>query len=600
MTTRRLTRTARRGSLACSVALLASLAALSSAPQAFAETQPQATEPAPDFSMGTPEGLPITLSGSYLSGRLAGQSNDLDNAATFFGEALLVDPGNPFLLDRTFVLKLANGDLAEALELAERLKGEQADHFLAGLMLAVEEMRAGNNAKAGEYLSDGGRGPLAELAAGLLSAWALAGDGKTDEALERISRLNGPSWYTVFVAYHTGLIQDFAGRAKDAEANFRDAYSADRGALRVVNAYALSLYRNGDTAAALKVLDEFNAMLPDHPVLVATRKRIESGEKIERIAASPKVGAAEVLYGLGAAIGRDGGEELSATFLQLALHLDEEADVAAVALAGLFDRMGRFERSIQVLSGVPDASPLKRDAEIQVGINYNALDNLEEARAHLSALVESDPSDLDAVVALGNVLRSHKLFKEADEAYTKGIDTIAEPEAQHWTIFYYRGICRERLKSWGPAEADFRMSLKLSPEQPLVLNYLGYSLVDQGLKLPEALDMIRKAVELRPRDGYIVDSLGWAYYKLHRYEDAVKELERAVELRPQDSVINDHLGDAYWRVGRRLEARFQWNHARDLDPEPDELPKILEKIEKGLPEPGEPPAAQVEPKQNGG
>lgn len=594
MTTRRLTRSARRGKLACSVALLA-LVALA-APQAVAETQAQAI----GTVTGTPEGLPITLSGSYLAGRLAGQSNDIGNAAAFFGEALLVDPGNPFLLDRTFVLKLANGDLAEALELAERLKGEQADHFLAGLMLAVEEMRAGNYTKAGEYLSDGGRGPLAELASGLISAWLLAARGETDEALARISRLSGPSWYTVFVTYHSGLIQDQAGRAAEAEDNFRAAYEADRGALRVVNAYALSLYRNGDKDAALKVLDDFNAMLPNHPGLLATRRKVEAGETLGTIVRSPEVGAAEVLYGLGAAIGRDGGEELAATFLQLSLHLDEEADVAAIALAGLFDRMGRFERSIEVLSGVPDTSPLKRDAEIQVGINYNALENLEESRAHLAALVESDPSDLDAVTALGNVLRSHKLFEEAEEAYSKGIATISEPQPQHWTIYYYRGICRERLKKWDQAEADFRLSLELSPDQPLVLNYLGYSLVDQGLKLPEALDMIRKAVELRPRDGYIVDSLGWAYYKLHRYEDAVVELEKAVELRPQDSVINDHLGDAYWKVGRRLEARFQWNHARDLDPEPEELPKILEKIENGLPEPGEAPAAKAEPKQNGG
>ncbi|MBL6432409.1 MAG: tetratricopeptide repeat protein, partial [Alphaproteobacteria bacterium] len=186
--------------------------------------------------------------------------------------------------------------------------------------------------------------------------------------------------------------------------------------------------------------------------------------------------------------------------------------------------------------------------------------------------------------------------------YSRGIDTISEPEPKHWALFYYRGICRERLKDWGPAEADFRQSLALSPDQPLVLNYLGYSLVDRGLKLSEALDMIRKAVELRPRDGYIVDSLGWAYYKLGRYEEAVVELEKAVALRPEDPIINDHLGDAYWKVDRRLEARFQWNHARDLEPEPEELPKILDKIENGLREDGAIPAATVgqDLKDNGG
>ncbi|WP_208979106.1 tetratricopeptide repeat protein [Stappia stellulata] len=552
--------------------------------------------------IGTEFGLPMTLSGSYLSGRLAGQNNDLENAAAFFGEALEQDPGNPYLLDRTFVLKLANGDLAEALALAERLSSEQPDHFMAQLMLAVEALRAGKPDLTETLLADGGRGPLAVLTSGLVAAWALEERGETDAALARIASLEGPDWYTVFVAYHSALIQDHAGRNEAALENLKSAYEADRGALRVIDAYARALAKSGEPGKAIEILDQYDLILPDHPVLVETRGLIESGQDIGRIAETARAGAAEVLYGLGAALGRDGGEELAAVFLQLSLQLDIDADVAAIALAGLFDRQQKYERSITILKGIQPSSPLKRDAEIQIGINYNALDKLDESRAHLAALVDKDPGDLDAVTALGNVLRSHKLFAEADEIYSRGIDTISEPELKHWALFYYRGICRERLKNWGPAEADFRQSLALSPEQPLVLNYLGYSLVDRGLKLDEALDMIRKAVELRPRDGYIVDSLGWAYYKLGRYEEAVVELEKAVALRPEDPIINDHLGDAYWKVDRRLEARFQWNHARDLEPEPDELPKILDKIENGLSDDGSIPAATVgqELQENGG
>ncbi|WP_349357454.1 tetratricopeptide repeat protein [Stappia sp.] len=582
-----------RGPVAAVLAIAMTLATtLPAATPASAEIASQPT--------GTEAGLPITLSGSYLSGRLAGQSRDLANAAAFFGEALDQDPGNPFLLDRTFVLKLANGDLADALTLAERLFAEQPDHFLARLMVAAEALRDNRAAAAREYLENEGRGPLAALASGLVAAWALEAKAETDLALDTIAALDGPDWYTVFMAYHSALIQDHAGRLEAARDNLAIATEADPGALRVTDAYARVLARLGERDAALKVLDDYNTLLRGHPMILATREAIASGAELGTVARDPVSGAAEVLYGLGAALARDGGEELAAVFLQLSLHLDRDADVAAIALAGLFDQLGKFDRSIQVLEGISDTSPLKRDAEIQIGINYNALENLEESRAHLEALVESDPSDLDAITALGNVLRSHKLFEEAEEVYSRGIATIDAPAEEHWPLYYYRGICRERLKNWGPAEADFRQSLALSAEQPLVLNYLGYSLVDRGLKLPEALDMIRKAVDLRPRDGYIVDSLGWAYYRLGRYEEAVRELERAVELRPEDPIINDHLGDAYWKVGRRIEARFQWNHARDLDPEPEELPKILEKIENGLPEENGTPAAATDPAQNGG
>ena len=128
-----------------------------------------------------------------------------------------------------------------------------------------------------------------------------------------------------------------------------------------------------------------------------------------------------------------------------------------------------------------------------------------------------------------------------------------------------------------------KKALELFPDQPLVLNYLGYSWVDQGVHLEEGMDMIRRSVEQRPDDGYIVDSLGWAYYRTGNYDEAVKNLERAVLLKPDDPTINDHLGDAYWRVGRTLEANFQWSQAKDFKPDDDELATIEKKLKEGLP-----------------
>jgi tetratricopeptide (TPR) repeat protein len=244
---------------------------------------------------------------------------------------------------------------------------------------------------------------------------------------------------------------------------------------------------------------------------------------------------------------------------------------------------------------------LKRNAEIQRGLDLDTLERTAEARQLLETLVEKNPADLEAITALGNVLRARKLFKEAAEVYSKGIARLAEPARPHWSMFYFRGICYERSKDWPRAEKDFEKALELYPDQPQTLNYLGYSWVDQGLYLDKALGMIRRAVELRPNDGYIVDSLGWAYYRLGRYEEATKELERAIELRPEDPVINDHLGDAYWKVGRQLESNFQWRHARDMKPEPEDLAKIEIKLRDGLKEDGSPSkAGAVRNSGNGG
>ena len=210
----------------------------------------------------------------------------------------------------------------------------------------------------------------------------------------------------------------------------------------------------------------------------------------------------------------------------------------------------------------------------------------------MEAIVAAHPQDPDAWSSLGSLQRAAKKFEDAAKSYDKAIELIGAPDAGRWTLFYFRGICFERSKQWPKAEADFKKALELFPDQPLVLNYLGYSWVDQGVNLDEAFKMLQRAVDLKPTDGYIVDSLGWAHFKLGHYQEAAQQLERAIELKPADPVVNDHLGDAYWRVGRKTEAQFQWNHARDMGPEPEDLPNILKKIANGLPEVDKPaPAA---------
>ena len=240
--------------------------------------------------------------------------------------------------------------------------------------------------------------------------------------------------------------------------------------------------------------------------------------------------------------------------------------------------------AIVVYERVPAGSAIKRNAQIQMASNLDSVERTEESIAILKGLVADNGRDLEAIMALGNVQRYRKKFADCAETYGKGIDNLVEGDKKNWVFFYFRGICHERSKQWVKAEADLQKALAMQPDQPLVLNYLGYSWIDQGVKLDEGMKMIRRAVEQRPDDGYIVDSLGWAYYRVGNYEEATKHLERAIELKPEDPTINDHLGDAYWRVGRTLEAKFQWAHARDLKPDPEELPKIEAKLRDGLPD----------------
>jgi len=526
---------------------------------------------------------PASLSGSYLAARHAEQMQDLESAVEYYREAHNGDPENEEILEQTFKLLVANGDLEDALKFAERLVAADKNNRMARLVLGIKahKERSFDQAQI-HFAAVASQGPLAELTANLLTAWSLQGGGKTDEALKWLDSFKKDSNSGVFGLYHGGLIASLAGRREDAVARLEKAYEADSNALRIADAYVRGLARVGKMDEARRVALEYQKRTAPHPLLTETLAAIDAGKQPAPLVSDAQAGAGEVLYWLGSAIGRDGYIALSTVYLQLALYLDPKAELAKVALAAVFERQKQYERAIALYLQIDPASPLKRGTEIQIGLNYSALDELDKAREHLQKQVDEDPSDLEAVRALGNVLRRRKLFTEAADVYSRGIATLDKPTRDDWALFYYRAICYEQSKIWPKAEADLKLALELSPNEPDALNYLGYSWIDMSMHLDEAMDMIKKAVELRPNDGYIVDSLGWAYFKLGRYDDAVRQLERAVELRATDPIINDHLGDAYWMVGRKLEAQFQWSHARDLEPTPENLELIKKKLAEGL------------------
>ena len=526
----------------------------------------------------------LSMSGSYLAARHAGTQRDAAAAAAYYRAALRNDPKNNELLQRAFLSVLAEGDVEEATRLAEQVAAVDRNDRIARLVLGVKALKQKKYQAAKQNLAQSVRGPITDLAATLLAAWATQGAGESKAAIESIDKLQGADWYALFKDLHAGLILDLSGAKKEAGKRFDRAHKLDSTALRIVESYGSWLSRNGSRDEALKVYKAFDAQLPRHPLIVEAMDALNKGKTLPPLVDSAQAGAAEVLYGLGAALGRRGGEDLGLVYLQLALYLAPNQPLALLSLADLYEQVKNPQLAIKMYERVPTSSPLRRNAEIQLATNLDTLERTDEAKERLNKLIASHADDQEAIMALGNILRARKAFNECAAVYSKGIANISNPEKPHWLIFYFRGICNERDKKWDAAEVDLKQALKLYPDQPHVLNYLGYSWIDQGVNLDEGMKMIRRAVEQRPDDGYIVDSLGWAYYRLGNFEEAVKHLERAVELKPEDPTINDHLGDAYWKTGRQLEAYFQWSHARDLKPEPEELVKIKQKLASGLQE----------------
>ena len=538
-------------------------------------------------------------SGNYLAALVAGEEHDTVAAATFFREALRFDPRNPNLIERAFVAAVSNGNMQDAFGLAERQLAHDPNNNLARLALGIKAIKAKRFAAARAYFAKAGSGQQRDITATLLTAWTYAGSGDTSRALTLVDKLHGEN-FGVFRDYHAALIADVANDSKEALKRIKAAYAADKNTLRLVDAYARMMARHGDRDEAIRAYEAFDQILPNHPIVTAALASLKSGKPLEPLVKDAVQGAAEVLYGLGAAGGQQDDELAAMIYLRLALYLTPRNSLTVITLGDLCERAKQNEQAIDVYGMVPEDDPLRTTADIQTGQILEALDRPDEAAKYLKRIVDENPKNVDALSALGNLQRAHKQYAEAIETYSQALAGKSKPEKTDWPIYYFRGISYEREKKWPDAEADLLQALALYPDQPLVLNYLGYSWADQGMNLDEAFNMLRRAIELRPTDGYIVDSLGWANYKLGRNDEAVKQLERAIDLKPSDPVINDHLGDAYWRAGRKLEAHFQWNHARDLDPEPEDKVKILHKIEHGLDEEPRPAAAEADAKKNGG
>lgn len=525
-----------------------------------------------------------SLLGSYLAGRMARSQRENNKAAGYYEKALEKDPENDVILERAFLLEAIAGDWDAAMRLAKDVVANESSHQIARFLLGIKAFKEGDNKTAIQHFSSARKSALPDLTARLSMAWTYLADGKPDEAIKELNQMKKADWSRFYQQYHRGLIADLAGRKKAARSAFANAFNNRPRTLRIAEAYARHAASEGDMQLARKIIKKHIGKSEGHPIARALRDDVKTGRKLDKLVTKPSEGMAEVFYAIGDALTGEDSTEIGLVYLRIALYLKPDFPLAHLAVGEVHDKMEQYNDAIASFDRIPKTSPLWDNVQIRKAYALNSLEKVDEAKDLLKLLatrMQDSPRPYDA---LGSIMRARQRYKEAEQAYTNAIARVEKAEKRHWSLYYARGVSRERLKNWKSAEADLQMALKLHPDQPLILNYLGYSWVDQGLKLKQAMDLIRKAVKLKPDDGYFVDSLGWAYYRLGDFKKAVKHLERAVELRPEDPVINDHLGDAYWHVGRFLEAKYQWSQALTLEPEPEDEKVIKEKIANGITE----------------
>ena len=523
------------------------------------------------------------VAGSYLAGRHAQSHSDFDSAATYFTRAMTRDQANPALIEAALTSFVGLGQLDRAATIATQMIATGADSQVANLVLLSRDAKNGdwsdllNNMEAGQSVG--------QLFDGLVRAWALVGAGRAEDALAAFDSVTTSKGVEAFGLYHKALALASMGRFDEAEtvlSGEAQLQLARRGL--VAQAQILSqLDRNDEALTRLRA--GFGAEMD--PVLTAMIERLEAGETLEfTIAPDARAGVAEVIFSIANALSVETAENYTLLYSRMAQYLRPDHIEAILLSAGLLDRLEQYDLAIGAFREVPRDHPAFDAAELGRADVLRRSGKEDAAIEVFQQLAKLRPDMALIQVTIGDTFRELDRHQDALAAYDRAVELFTQDAPGQWVVYFARGISRERTGDWEGSEADFNKALELQPEQPQVLNYLGYSYVERQENLPRALDMIERAVAAMPDSGYIADSLGWVYYRLGRYQEAVAPMEKAVELMPVDPVVNDHLGDVYWAVGRKLEARFQWKRALSFaeNDENDEIKpdRIRAKLEVGL------------------
>ena len=520
--------------------------------------------------------------GGYLAGRHALSTKDFDAASTYLSRAIEDDIENPELLNGLISVQVSLGDIGAAKISSDNLDLLGVQTQLSNMVKIAIQLRNRDFDNAKQQIeNEQGINPLLDK---IVIGWAFADEGNFENAetifdeigkgssLAQFSQMQKASMLAAYGRYESAL-----NTIENLEKN-SNRISIDARALKVqlllkldnkeeATEYFSKIFGDGVNSDAANL----RMQVEDHPNAYSIEESL-----------SLEAGIAYAFYAIADILKDDADPNTALLYARLAQYLNENSQKAILLAADLLEQMGQYDLAVEEYAKISPSSSYFLSSELgRVG----ALRDGGKTEAALEVLyyLSREFSDIGIVHnSLGDFLRREERYSEAKIAYDRAVDIYRENNNVSWVVLYARGITHERLQEWDKAESDFRNALTINPDQANVLNYLGYSLIDRGEKLDEAMTMIEKAVSLQPESGYIVDSLAWGLFKLGQYETAIPHMEKAAELMPVDPIVTDHLGDLYWAVGRQLEAKFQWRRALSFDPELKDATRIREKLRIGL------------------
>ncbi len=519
------------------------------------------------------------FAGNFLAGKVAQSDNADDAAAQYLFRAQKMEPNNDDLRRRTFLALISDGRIADSEAIAKQLMREEPRDLFAVLAVTDADIRQKNYQAALETINALPNRGLNSIIRPIAQAWLYTALDRRSDALAALQSLQINQSLSPLADYHRGLILDYFGDLNGAENALANAYGDPADApLRAAEALGAIYERKGQNQKAELLYQSYMDRHPQSLVMPYHLERLKKGEPPISTALTPASGLAEGYLDIATLLSQENAVQPALIMAQFSLSLRPGDAVTKLLVGEVMEVQKRWPEAIAIYKSIPQNSPHSWNARLREASSLTEIDQNDAAISLLRKMVNERPKRADALIQLGDVLRSTKQFDRSADAYSEAIDRLGGPTNVGWRLLYRRGISYEQGGHWDKAEQDFLLALEMEPDQPYIMNYLAYSWVDRGMHFDKAQELLKRAIELKPDDGFIVDSLGWVYYKLGHYEKAVPELEHAVSLVPDDPTVNDHLGDAYYQVGRHHEAEFQWRRALSFDPSPDLRKEVLAKL----------------------
>ena len=513
--------------------------------------------------------------GSFLSSKIARSITDINNAAYYAQYSYNRNPESSGLGIIALEALLANGQVREAIPIGVKISSDFPELTLSQYVKALDSLTT-NKEAALEILLKVSPNGIDTYILPILQTWAAAGSNKQLGGLKIMKDQAERGVLEPLYDYHSALINEFIGDNESAKINYSNIVNKSRNAsAQVYLEAALFFHKNNNKELFDNTITKLERTAPYSNELFLLKNNIfvTSKKKIKNI----KQGIAETFLNSAEILFNEGLDRQALIYGQVSLYLSPNSDNASYLLGRIFKSINDNERAIKYLKKINDKSYISQDAKIAYSEIIFLSEGIDSAVNILKKYHLLYPDNINFSRTIAELYYKADNFEKSIEYYDLIFSKIEEIKFKHWPLFYSSGIALERGKKWKRAEKQFLMALKFVPDNPQVLNYLGYSWIDKGININEAMEMIAKAAEKRPDDGYIIDSLGWAFYQTGEYELAVINLEKAVEL-VSDSIIIDHLGDALFYSGRKLEAIFQWKRALEFDPTNEMINIIKKKI----------------------